>query len=521
MVQDDRVSSSLAGHERVVQAISDRVKQFHQNGTKFRIYHGSTNSTRPSLRQADRMVDTSRLSNVLNVNTESKTALVEPNVPMDALVDATLKYGLLPPVVMEFPGITAGGGFAGIGGESSSFKHGYFDLSIRSIEIVLGNGDIITASTSSNRELLEGAAGSMGTLGVVTLLEIELIPAGKYVQLTYHSVRSAGEAVQTVLRETQKSENDFVDGIMLSATSGVIMAGCLTDTPNHSVSRFARARDEWFYIHASKQFQSSPSSSKPPQTVTIPMKDYLFRYDRGAFWMARHVFKYFWFAPFDRVSRFFLDPLLHTRPMYQAMHESGHYEKYIIQDLGVPVSNAEEFLDYVDKELGISPLWLCPLKPGYGTEWLRRKGWSIGQKESEGASEAKELVFNVGVWGPAPEKHEDLVKVNRSIERKIRELDGIKWPYSQYFYSEEEFWDIYDREMYDELRRKWHAEQLPTMWDKVKPSSERHKNRSGGLHGRLLRRLWDVWPVSGLYGVAKVLLGRTYLITKEKKAKIE
>jgi delta24-sterol reductase len=38
---------------------------------------------------------------------------------MDRLVQTTLKYGLIPPVVMELPGITVGGGYAGTPGESS------------------------------------------------------------------------------------------------------------------------------------------------------------------------------------------------------------------------------------------------------------------------------------------------------------------------------------------------------------------------------------------------------------------
>lgn len=49
------------------------------------------------------VVDTSRLNHVVSVDVEKMTALVEPNVPMDRLVEETLKYGLVPPVVMEFP----------------------------------------------------------------------------------------------------------------------------------------------------------------------------------------------------------------------------------------------------------------------------------------------------------------------------------------------------------------------------------------------------------------------------------
>jgi len=44
------------------------------------------------------------LKNVLKVDREKKVAWVEPNVAMDELVAETLKYGLVPKVVMEFPG---------------------------------------------------------------------------------------------------------------------------------------------------------------------------------------------------------------------------------------------------------------------------------------------------------------------------------------------------------------------------------------------------------------------------------
>lgn len=70
-----------------------------------------------------------------------------------------VKYGLIPPVVMEFPGITAGGGFAGTGGESSSYKYGYFNETVNSVEMVLGNGDIVTASEKENSDLFYGASG--------------------------------------------------------------------------------------------------------------------------------------------------------------------------------------------------------------------------------------------------------------------------------------------------------------------------------------------------------------------------
>src|SRR5947208_830064 len=114
-------------HNKAIAEIAVDVQKFYDRKASFRIFHGSTNSTRQTVFQRDRMIDTSGLSHVLKVDTKTRTALVEPNVPMDRLVQATVKYGLIPPIVMEFPGITVGGGYAGTSGESSSFKHGFFN----------------------------------------------------------------------------------------------------------------------------------------------------------------------------------------------------------------------------------------------------------------------------------------------------------------------------------------------------------------------------------------------------------
>jgi hypothetical protein len=96
----------MESHDRAVASIAASITSFYLRKEAFHIYHGSTNSTRQSQYQRNRMVDTSRLRNVIRIDREKKTVLVEPNVPMDALVEATMKYDLVPPVVMEFPGIT-------------------------------------------------------------------------------------------------------------------------------------------------------------------------------------------------------------------------------------------------------------------------------------------------------------------------------------------------------------------------------------------------------------------------------
>jgi delta24-sterol reductase len=87
-------------HNATVAQLCQEVAQFNDTKTPFRIYHGSTLSTRQSSRQRGRIIDVSSLNHVLQFDVDEKTVLVEPNVPMDRLVEATLAQGFLPKVIM-------------------------------------------------------------------------------------------------------------------------------------------------------------------------------------------------------------------------------------------------------------------------------------------------------------------------------------------------------------------------------------------------------------------------------------
>jgi len=44
---------------------------------------------------------------------------------------------------------------------------------------------------------------------------------------------------------------------------------------------------------------------------------------------------------------------------------------------------------------------------------------------------------------------------NRKIERKVGELGGIKSLYSDSYFTEDEFWSVYDRSAYAALKAKY------------------------------------------------------------------
>lgn len=142
---------------------------------------------------------------------------------MDELVRRLLRHKLMPAVVPEFPGITAGGAFAGTAAESSSFRYGYFDKTVTSVEMVLGNGDVVHASPVENADLFFGSAGALGTLGITTQVEVQLVACGRFIEVTYTPVTSYAEALR--LFEKVGEDVGFVDGIMFSSRHGVVVEG--------------------------------------------------------------------------------------------------------------------------------------------------------------------------------------------------------------------------------------------------------------------------------------------------------
>lgn len=499
----------MDSHVAAVATIAAEVWQFYDRKEPFRIYHGSTNSTRPSERRRDQMLDTSKLDHVLEIDRQAKTMLVEPNVPMDKLVEATLANGLVPPVVMDFPGITVGGGFAGTAGESSSFRHGMFERTVVWIEMVLANGEIVVASENENADLFSDAASSMGTLGIITLLRIELIEAKTYVELTYYPVLGVPEALWKIKRLAEDASTDYLDGIMFASNQGVICSGSLTNTANAKMQRFSRASDPWFYRHAQKLVLASSTTV----VESVPLLDYLFRYDRGAFWMGHYAFKYF-AVPFNRITRWILDPCMHTRIMYRALHQSGHSKQYLIQDVAVPCSAANELATCVAESLGYYPIWLCPISPA---GQLPQPGFGLFGDKNAGKAQ-RENLLSFGVWGPGPRDRQRFVEVNRDLEHKVQALGGRKWLYAHTYYTEDDFWSIYDRRSYDALRKKYHANYLSSIYDKVKVDigAEEEDVRKSWIVW-LLALFWSIWPLSGLFGVYKAVLGGDYLLPGKVK----
>lgn len=443
----------LKQHSTDLKNIQEQMRSFFARKQKVKIYHGSTNSTRAQKFEKDKFVDVSRLDRVIEINTKEQYILIEPNIPMDRLVEATLPYRLVPPVIPEFPGITVGGGIQGGAGESSSFKYGGVHDCCLEYEIVLGNGEVITASPTQNEDLFYGTACSYGSLGIITLIKLRLVPAKDFIHLTYHTVKSFKEATSLIEKKVDEAV-DFIDAILFEKNHGVIMVGIFSDKNNLPVSTFSKANDEWFYMHADKI-----SKQHSLYEEIIPIRDYLFRYDRGAFWGGRDVCL-FLKIPFTRFTRYFLNNIFKARNVYRLLHATNVSQRYLIQDLVLPKENILNFLEFIDNILHKYPLWLCPLLPAKNDK-LSPNYINTG------------LTINVGIYREFGRKYSNFLQVNRDIEHKVMKLCGRKVLYAHAYYTRDEFWKIYDYAWYNTLREKYFANSVfLDIYDKTKVSEK-------------------------------------------------
>jgi len=152
-----------------------------------------------------------------------------------------------------------------------------------------------------------------------------------------------------------------------------------------------------------------------------------------------------------------LNPIMHTRKLYEALQASGVSQMFTIQDMAVPPERAVEFLEYIDRKFGIYPLWLCPLNiQGHdGQSQLLSRPLLDGQ------------ALNVGVWGFQLHDLDKVEAANRELEDMVWQVRGRKWLYAYAYYTEEQFWQIFDRQWYESLRQKYGAATLPSVYDKV------------------------------------------------------
>ncbi len=429
-------------------------------GAPVRLAKPTSNLFRPRSATDAPGLDVSGLGGVLHVDTVARTADVQGMCTYEALVAATLPHRLIPYVVPQLRTITLGGAVTGLGIESTSFRNGLPHESVLEMDVFTGAGEVVTCRPGD--DLFDTFPNSYGSLGYATRLRIDLEPVRDHVALRHVRFDDAARLASAISEIAQSHEwdgerVDGLDGVAFEPGELYLTLARWTDDGYPSVDEGGPASD---YTGQQIYYRSIRERT----TDRLTMADYLWRWDTDWFWcsgafgaqhpLVRRIWPRRWrrsdvyhrlvglerrFGVADRLDR------LAGRPRRER----------VIQDVELPVARLAEFLAWFDDEIGMRPVWVCPL--------VTTRDWPLYPLR-QGAT-----YVNVGFWGTV-HVGPDAVDAprNRAIEAKVLELGGTKSLYSEAFYDEETFDALYDGEHLAKVKQDVDPDgRLTTLYDKA------------------------------------------------------
>jgi FAD/FMN-containing dehydrogenase len=462
------IETTTARHEAAVDALRSSYAAIPE-GQTVRLAKHTSNLFRPRTRQPVAGLDVSRLDGVISVDPAARTADVQGMCTYERLVDATLRHGLMPLVVPQLRTITLGGAVTGLGIESSSFRNGLPHESVSEMDILTGDGQIVTAGPEGEHaDLFEAFPNSYGSLGYTVRLRIELEPVKAYATLRhvrFTDLDELGAAIASVCasRTFEGESVDFVDGAMFARDEAYLTLGRWTDDIHES--GLLAASD---YTGQQIYYRSLRQRTRDVLTA----HDYLWRWDTDWFWCsgafgAQHpTVRRVWPRRWRRSDVYYrivgLENRFHVKSRIDRMRGRPAKER-VVQDVEVPVDRTPDFLRWFTDNVGMSPVWLCPLRlrepagPGSARVWPLyplRPG---------------QLYVNVGFWGLvalSPTQVDG--DVNRAVESAVADHGGHKSLYSDVYYTADDFAALYGGSTYQQMKKRYDPDnRLTGMFEKA------------------------------------------------------
>ena len=384
-------------------------------------------------------LDLSCFTQVIEVNTGQGWVDAEGLASFDALVEATLAHGVMPQVVPQLKTITVGGAVAGVGIEATSFRHGLVHDTLLEADVLLASGEVVTCTPDNeHRDLFLALPNSYGTLGYVLRLRLRTQPVRRFVQVDHRRFAVEREFF-AALDAASDGSADFVDGVVFARDDLVLnVARFVDEAPSVSDYTF-----EQIYYRSLRE--------KPTDTLTTA--GYLWRWDTDWFWCSRNVG-----AQHPWVRRLLGRRRLNSRTYTTLMRWNtrwgltrrlarlrGLHTESVIQDVDLPADRAEAFLDFLLAEIGILPIWICPVRAPDPALPFTLFPLTPGTR-----------YINFGFWDVLERRHaHERGHFNRLVERKVIELGGIKSLYSESFFTREEFAQAYRIDRYDAVKARY------------------------------------------------------------------
>lgn len=453
-----KMNSAPKQHDKKVKDVQDQVKKWDSDGCRRQMCTARPGWMTISFRQglykkSSRKIKVN-LVDILEIDSINQTVRVEPLVSMGQISAFLNPLGWTLPVLPELDDLTVGGLIMGVGIETSSHKHGLFQHCCVGYELVMADGSVVKCSATENKELFYSVPWSYGTLGFLVSAELKIIPAKTFVRMEYTPVYSQEDMVDTFERETMKKQNNqFVEGLVYSKNTAVIMTGNLTDEADFDkINPIGYFWKPWFFKHVEGFLK------KGPDVEYIPIRHYYHRHTRSIFWELQDIIPFGNHPIFRYLFGWSVPPKISLLKLTQGETTKRMYEKYqIIQDMLVPMASLQEALNVFHEEIKMYPLWLCPFKLYNNPGMVHPKG------------DQDEMYVDIGAYGSPKAINFDAIPTTRRLEAYVTKVNGFQMLYADTYMTREEFRKMFDHSLYDKMRRKLSncERAFPEVYDKI------------------------------------------------------
>jgi delta24-sterol reductase len=462
-----RLRSAPAQHEHRVQQVIRQIEDWKRDGAGEKLC-----TARSGWKTMSELVPKYKLSHrhinvgmydLLEIDERRGTVRVEPLATMGQISQNLISRGWTLPVVPELDDLTVGGLIMGFGVETSSHKYGLFQHICESFELVTAEGKRVKCSKSENADLYYLIPWSHGTLGFLVAAELKIIPAQKYVRLHYQPAYSLDD-IAGIFEQASRAagENDFVEGLVYSRDTAVIMRGTFTDSlggdgPLNAIGRWYKP---WFYKHVQTHLDTRKEGIE-----YIPVRDYFHRHTRGYFWAMEEIIPFGNHPVFRALLGWAVPPRIELLKYTETETTRRLREKFhVIQDMLMPIRYLKQSIEYFDEHFTLYPLWLSPMAIHANDRHL---GFVHPFRTEDGGMD--EMYVDIGAYGtPRKENFDNALALPR-LEKFVIEHRGYQALYARTTLSREDFRTMFDHTDYDKLRERlpYCAQAFDEIYDKV------------------------------------------------------
>jgi FAD/FMN-containing dehydrogenase len=412
----------------------------HTGGASVGIARTTSNLFRDRATRRGHAVDLAHFDQVIAVDPAAGTVRAEGMIRYVDLADATLAHGTMPAVVPQLRSITLGGAVAGVGIEASSFRRGLVHDTVVALDVLTGDGRVLTCTPDNeHRDLFFGFPNSYGTLGYALAVTARTMAVKPFVALEHVRYADADACFAAVAQHCAEGRLDFLDGTAFAPDEIYLTLGRFADSaPYTSDYGFER-----IYYRSIRERKAD----------FLTTRDYLWRWDTDWFWCSKNVG-----AQHPLLRRLFGRKRLNSVTYQKIMRwnarvgatrvlerlRGGHSEA-VIQDVDIPLDRAAEFLAFLHAEIGIRPIWICPIRAGSFDAGFPLYPLRPGL-----------VHVNFGFWDTVTRREVlPAGHFNRIIERKVAALGGLKSLYSDSYFRADEFRDAYGGAKYAALKARY------------------------------------------------------------------